>query len=103
MSTVRKDDKQPMDPYDTVTAEIVRLETATETMMAYIGHLNTEIMKEEDQPKPNKVKIEALEAQKNVVLDERRAITSDNHKLIAKAIYVYAPIMKAFYSLKRDG
>jgi hypothetical protein len=64
-------------------------------MMSYIGYLNTEIMKEEDRTNPNQAKIKALRSQKNVVLDERRAITPDNEELIAKAIYVYAPIMKA--------
>jgi hypothetical protein len=52
-------------------------------------------MKEEDRTNPNQAKIKALRSQKNVVLDERRAITPDNEELIAKAIYVYAPIMKA--------
>jgi hypothetical protein len=67
-------------------------------MMAYIGYLNTEIMKEEDKPKPNQAKLKALEAQKNTVLDERHAITPDADELIAKALYVYAPIMKALYT-----
>ena len=39
--------------------------------------------------------MENLAVQKNAVLDERRAITPDNLELIAKALYVYAPIMKA--------
>jgi hypothetical protein len=96
MSTaVRKQPPGLPDPHDTLTGQIVRLETATETMMSYIGYLNTEIMKEEDRTNPNQAKIKALRSQKNVVLDERRAITPDNEELIAKAIYVYAPIMKA--------
>lgn len=86
------------DPHDTETARIVRLETATETMMAYIGYLNTEIMKEEDEPKPNQAKLKALRIQKNAVLDERQAITPVNEDLISKAVYVYAPIMKALYA-----
>lgn len=37
MSTaVSKQNQSPADPSDTVTAQIVRLETATETMAAYI-------------------------------------------------------------------
>jgi hypothetical protein len=96
MSTaVREQPPSLPDPHDTLTGQIVRLETATETMMSYIGYLNTEIMKEEDRTNPNQAKIKALRSQKNVVLDERRAITPDNEELIAKAIYVYAPIMKA--------
>lgn len=85
------------DPYDTETAAIVRLETATETMMAYIGYLNTQIHKEEDQPKPNLLKIQAMQDQMDAVSRERKAITPSNEKLIARAIYVYAPIMKALY------
>lgn len=66
--------------------------------MAYIGYLNTEIMKEEDEPKPNQAKLKALRIQKNAVLDERQAITPVNEDLISKAVYVYAPIMKALYA-----
>ena len=99
MSTaLRKQDPVFPDPHETETSKIVMLETATETMMAYIGYLNTEIMKEEDRPKPNQTKMQALQKQKEADLDERHAITADNHDLIAKAVYVYAPIMKAFYA-----
>jgi hypothetical protein len=99
MSTaVRKQDASLPDPEQTETGQIVRLETATETMMAYIGYLNTQIHTEEDQPKPNQAKIKALTEQKNAVLDERHAITPDNEDLIARALYIYAPIMKAFYA-----
>lgn len=96
-ATVRKQ-LQPQDPHETETGKIVRLETATETMMAYIGYLNTQILNEEDQPHPNETKLKALELQKNVLLDERKAIMPDSEELIAKAIYVYAPIMKALYA-----
>jgi len=97
MSTaVRKQEPEAPGPYDTETGQIVRLEVATETMMSYIGYLNTEIMKEEDQPKPNQARIDALEKQMQTVSSERRAIASDE-KLIDKAIYVYAPIMKALF------
>ena len=99
MSTaLRKQDPLFPEPHETETSKIVMLETATETMMAYIGYLNTEIMKEEDRSKPNQTKMQALQKQKEAVLDERHAITADNHDLIAKAVYVYAPIMKAFYA-----
>lgn len=98
MSTaLSKDEPVLPDPDDTLTAHIVRLETATETMMAYIGYLNTEIVNEEDRPKPNLLKIQALQEQKDAVWAERRAILPDDEKLIARAIYVYAPIMKALY------
>ncbi|MCC7528812.1 MAG: hypothetical protein IT342_09835 [Candidatus Melainabacteria bacterium] len=80
---------------DTLTHKIVQYEVATETMMAYVGHLNTEVMKEQEQPKPNQSKIDALEEQLQIVLNERHAILPDNERLIARAIYVYAPIMKA--------
>ena len=99
MSTaLRKEDSEFPDPHETETSKIVMLETATETMMAYIGYLNTEIHKEEDRLKPNLVKIKALQGQKNMVLDERQAIGSESHDLIAKAVYVYAPLMKALYA-----
>ncbi len=99
MSTaLRKQEPELPDWQDTETHRIVRLEIATETMMSYIGYLNTEIMKEEDQPKPDQARIKALESQKKAVWDERRAITPDNEELIAKAIYVYAPIMKALFA-----
>ncbi|MFA7337349.1 MAG: hypothetical protein WC028_11235 [Candidatus Obscuribacterales bacterium] len=99
MSTaLQKQDPIFPDPHETETSKIVMLETATETMMAYIGYLNTEIHKEEDQPTPNQSKIQALQVQKNVVLDERHAITADSQDLIDKAVYVYAPILKAFYA-----
>lgn len=99
MSTaLRKQEPVLPDPYDTETAEIVRLETATETMMAYIGYLNTQIHNEEDQDKPNQAKINVLRKQKSIVLEERHSITPDSQELIAKALYVYAPIMKAIYS-----
>jgi len=99
MSTaLRKEDPVFPEPHETETSKIVMLETATETLMAYIGYLNTEIHKEEDQPTPNISKIKALQDQKNAVLDERKAITPDNYDLIAKAVYVYGPIMNAFYA-----
>lgn len=83
---------------ETESMKIARLETATETLMAYIGYLNTQIFNEEKLTNPNKAKIQALEEQIQVVLSERSAIRPDNEKLIARAIYVYAPIMKALYA-----
>ena len=100
MSTaVRKKKPPPRDPHETETGQIVRLEVATETMAAYIGYLNTQRMKEEeDQPKPNQAKIKALREQQLHVVRERKEITPDNEELIAKALYIYAPIMKALYA-----
>jgi len=98
MSTaLRKEEQELPDYRDTLTHKIVQLETATETMMAYVGYLNTEIMKEQEQQKPNQARIDALEEQMQTVLKERHAILPEDEKLIAKAIYVYAPIMKALY------
>lgn len=74
------------------------LETATETMAAYIGYLNTQIVNEENQETPNQGKLKALEAQKSQVLKERREMRPDNYELIARAIYIYGPIMKALYA-----
>ncbi len=82
----------------TLTQEIVQLETATETLAAYRGYLLNQIYNEEQQAVPNVMKLKALEAQLNVVVAEQKSITSDNHDLIAKAIYIYAPIMKSLYS-----
>jgi hypothetical protein len=98
MSTaLRKQDPVFPEPHETETSKIVMLETATETMMAYIGYLNTEIMREEDMAVPNQTKIQALQAQMDVVSKERKAINPDNVKLIAKAVHVYGPILKALY------
>ena len=98
MSTaLRKNEEELPDYRETETHKIVRLETATETMMAYVGYLTTEILKEEEQEKPNQAKVQALREQRDMVAKERHAIMPDDEKLIAKAIYIYAPIMKALY------
>ena len=100
MSTALKKqtpDRLP-DREKTETEKIVELETATETMAAYIGYLTTQIHKEEDNPMPDQARIKAQRAQKNVILDERKAIMPDSEELIAKAIYIYGPIMKALYA-----
>ncbi len=93
-----KEDNYSIDPHETLTGKIVQLETATETMMAYIGYLSTQILNEEVQPVPNQNRIKALEEQMRTISKERREIMPDNGRLIAKALYVYAPIMKALYS-----
>jgi hypothetical protein len=99
MSTaLKKEIPNRPEPRQLMDDDIVRLEVATETMAAYIGYLTTQIHKEEDQPAPNQWRIKALRAQKNVILDERQAMRPDNEELIAKAIYVYGPIMKALYA-----
>ncbi len=98
MSTALKKEQPSPEPAKTQTEKIVELESATETMAAYIGYLTTQIHKEEDKPAPDEARIKALTAQKNVILDERRAMRPDNEELIAKAIYVYGPIMKALYA-----
>ncbi len=99
MSTaLPKEDNYSIDPHETLTGKIVQLETATETMMAYIGYLSTQIMNEEAQPVPNQNRIKALEEQMQQISKERREITPENGRLIAKALYVYAPVMKALYA-----
>lgn len=99
MSTALKKQtpNSPPEREKTETEKIVELETATETMAAYIGYLTTQIHKEEDNPMPDQARITALRAQKNVILDEREILV-DREDLIAKAIYIYGPIMKALYS-----
>lgn len=83
---------------DNEIVNTARFETATETLMSYVGYLTTKIHEEEALSSPNTAKIEALREEKQEVLSERRSIRPDNEKLIAKAIYVYAPIMKALYT-----
>ena len=96
MSTaLRREEENNFEAEPTETAKIVRLETATETIMAYVGYLTNEILAEEDQEQPNSQRIRALRDQKQVLLSERKAIAPDDETLIAKALYVYAPIMKA--------
>lgn len=99
MSTALKKE-QPKQPEKRglMDDHIVRLEVATETMMAYVGSLTTAIMNEEAQANPDKAKIEALQAEKNRVFQERKNIRPDDEALIAKGIYVYGRIMKAFYN-----
>jgi hypothetical protein len=68
MSTALKKEipNQPESP-KTEGQKIAELESATETMMAYIGYLTTQIHNEEDKPVPDEEKIKALRAQKNVM------------------------------------
>lgn len=104
MSTALRKQQEPelpIDPMQTETARIVQLETATETMMAYIGYLNTEISNEEEAEKPNMARLTALQTEMDAVTKERNAVTPSNQMLIDKALYVYAPIMKALDS--NDG
>lgn len=65
-------------------------------MMHYIGFLSNEIMDEEQQEKPNQGKLDALDKQIKMVYKERESIRSDNYEMINRALYVYAPIVKAF-------
>lgn len=93
-TTLKKPGPESSQPDHRDTATAVEIERATETMMAYVGHLNTEIMKEEALENPNKEKIDAMQLQLDLVFKERKAIITDR-KLVSKALYVYAPIMKA--------
>lgn len=103
MSTAIPDRDLPVEPpgepeIETETMKIARLETATETLMAYVGYLSTQIFYEEKTSSPNQAKIQAIREEKEAVLRERKAMRPDNESLIARAIYVYAPIMKALHS-----
>ncbi len=93
-ATLKKPESESSEPDYRNTGTAVEIEVATEIMMNYVGHLNTEIMKEEAQPKPNQEKIEAMQLQLNTVFGECNDIITDR-KLITKAFYVYGPIMKA--------
>lgn len=97
LSIGKQDTDQPV-PEVTLTHKIAQLETAIETIAAYRGYLLKQVYDEEHQAVPNRLKLKALEAQLDIVVAEQKSITSDNSDLIAKAIYIYAPIMKALYS-----
>ena len=79
----------------TETQQITELETATETIAAYIGYLTTQMHIEEDKPIPDEFRIRALKAQKNALLGERKSVTPENEEMIAKALYIYGPIVKS--------
>ena len=76
-------------------AETARLETATETLAEYIGYLHSEIDSEQERAAPNSERIAALERELGIVLGERRALTPDAHAIINRALYIYAPRLKA--------
>lgn len=88
----------PRKDSDTVTGRITRFETATETMADYIGYLRNEIRDEKKNTLPDQARIAALDEQCWAVVNERKAITFENEALIRKALYVYAPFMKALRS-----
>lgn len=93
-STLKKTGPKSAQPDYRNNGTAVEIERATETMMAYVGYLNTEIMAEEALDKPNQEKIEAMQLQLETVLKERKIIITDR-KLVTKALFVYAPIVKA--------
>ncbi len=80
------------------TARNARIETATETLAGYIGYLSTQIRIEKEKPEPNAGRVAALERQRDVVLRERKAFDPDDDAMIDRAIYVYAPFLKAVFS-----
>lgn len=75
-------------------AETARLEAATETLAEYIGYLNSEIDWEQEKATPNSERIVALEHELDIVLGERRALTSSNRDIINRALYIYAPMLR---------
>lgn len=93
-TTLKKTGPESSEPNYRDTGTAVEIEVATEIMMGYIGHLNTQIMNEEAQPKPNIEKIAAMQLQLDTVFKECNEIITDR-KLVTKALYVYGPIMKA--------
>lgn len=78
-------------------AETARLEAATETLAEYIGYLDGEIDVEEEKEEPDLRRLEALNDELDKVLDERRAVTPDNIRLINRSLYVYAPFLKLMH------
>ncbi len=78
--------------------EVSRYETAAETMAAYIGYLTNQIIREEDKEQPNSHRIRALREEKDIVVRERHEMTPETESLILKALYIYAPFIKALRS-----
>ena len=76
-------------------AETARLEAATETLAEYIGYLNGEIDAELEAVNPNRERVAALEHELGIVLGERRSVTPDAFAIINRALYIYAPRLKA--------
>ena len=76
-------------------AETARLEAATETLAEYIGYLNCEIDTELETFSPNRERVAALEHELGIVLGERRSVTPDAFAIINRALYIYAPRLKA--------
>ena len=76
-------------------AETARLEAATETLAEYIGYLNGEIDAELEAVNPNRERVAALEHELAIVLGERRSVTPDAFAIINRALYIYAPRLKA--------
>ena len=76
-------------------AETARLETATETLAEYIGYLHSEIDAELEAVTPNRERVAALEHELAIVLGERRSVTPDAFAIINRALYIYAPRLKA--------
>lgn len=74
-------------------AATARLETAAETLAEYIGYLSTEIDAETGSQEPNDMRVRALQQQLEQVLAERRALAPERNDLIARAIYIYGPLL----------
>jgi len=67
-------------------------------MTDYIGYLRNEIRDEKKITMPDQARIAALEEQCWAIVNERKAITFEDEALIRKALYVYAPFLKALRS-----
>ena len=76
-------------------AERVQLEIAMETIAEYIGLFNMWITHEEAEEYPNQAKIDMMEAEIASALQERKSLDPDNPQTLHKALYVYAPLLKA--------
>ncbi len=68
-----------------------------------IGLLRTERLNEQKKSSPNQEKIQTLKKQQNAIIDERDTMLLDNDELIDKAIYVYAPTVKAIIFSRKWG
>jgi hypothetical protein len=88
--------------YDTLTGLKAPFDKAKETMRICLVHLDARLMNEESSAEPIAAKLKALRTQIEIIKEERDNLSPDDHDLISKALYIYAPIMRAIYSSPQD-
>lgn len=73
----------------------VDFEVAVESLAAYLGWLDREIHRESLLATPNEVKLLALRVERDRIVHERKRITPERLDLVGRAVFVYAPFVKA--------